>query len=238
MKIVKLSIMLVSLGAIFAFLYFGWRLTIVTALIALATLCLSWIFQGAMHEVGHFFFGRLSGYKLVVLQYSRFNFMCNRRGDFSIAVRKTKGGQCIMLPPDKMPVRYVAYNLGGILFNVIIALASGALLLLNKPFFTLLFIELFMMGVYKACANAIPSSKGAALTDGYVLKLLRKKPAVQYDYARYLALYSAMFWDEEIDAAEFTYDREHTDREEELIYYNEIQDILRELSEEHISEQK
>ena len=231
MKIVKLSLMAVCIAAVAVFLYFGWEMSVVTVLIALATLCLSCVFHAAMHDVGHYFFGRLSGYKLVVLQFSRFNLICSRDGRFSIAFRKTKGGQCIMLPPDKTPVRYVAYNLGGIMFNILIALASGALLLLNRPIFTLLFIELFFIGIYKICANAIPTMKSSAPTDGYVLKLLRKKPAVQYDYARYLSLYSAMFWEEKIDTKDFTYDREPTDRAEELIYYDEICDMLRELSE-------
>ena len=50
--------------------------------------------------------------------------------------------------------------------------------------------------------------------------------AVQKDYAMYLMLYGKLFLDETVSAQEFVYEREVSADENEMLYYNEIQDIL------------
>lgn len=195
----------------------------------------SFVFQGAFHEVGHFIGGKLSGYKLVALQIGRGNLICSREGSFSFSFRKTRGGQCIMLPPDRTPVMYIAYNIGGVIFNALAVLGCIALLFLNSHIATLAFIEVTFSGVFKITVNLTPSIKNGAPTDGYVLKLLKKNSFVQRDYAKYLSLYSALFWKEKICKEDYIYEREDANNASEMLYYNGIQDLLSDLSNDDVT---
>ena len=141
MKVIKSIILVSCLVANLAFLYCAWEISLVNLFLAFCIFCLIFVFQGAMHEVGHFIGGALSGYKLIVLQIGRANLTCNRSGEYKLIIKKTRGGQCIMLPPNIEPVRYVAYNIGGIMMNLIITIASVLLLLVDANIANLVFIE-------------------------------------------------------------------------------------------------
>ena len=57
--------------------------------------------------------------------------------------------------------------------------------------------------------------------------LLKKGDAVQKDYAMYLNLYSKILLNKPIVLQQYTYERENYDNQDELLYYMEIQDILK-----------
>lgn len=185
-----------------------------------------------MHEVGHYIGGKLSGYQLVFLQIGPGNLIGSRAGKLSFAIRKTKGAQCVMLPPDKNPIRYRAYNLGGIVCNAVIMIGAFGLLFLKSHYATLILIELFYAGALKVVGNLFPRFHNGTPNDGYILKLLKGKPSVQRDYAKYLALYAAMFWEESVCVEDCFYEREPVENEEELLYYNATQELLSDLSSE------
>ena len=236
MKFWKICILAICLATNIAFLYFAWELSVLTVVLAFVIFYLSFVIQGALHEVGHFIGGKLSGYKLVVLQIGRGNLICNRKGKLSFCFRKTRGGQCVMLPPDKLPVRYIAYNVGGIIFNGLIIVGSIALLFAKAHITTLIFIEVAFSGFFKVITNLIPSLGNGAPTDGYILKLLKKNTLVQRDYAKYLSLYSALFWNEKICVEDYKYEREEVSDTSEMLYYNGIQDLLSDLTADEIME--
>ena len=229
MKISKIIISIIGIAASVAFLYFCWELTFLTVILAIALFCVLSTFQGAMHEVGHYVGGRVSGYKLVFLKIGPVVLKANRKGRLSISVQRKMGGQCVMLPKEREVIRYRAYNVGGIVANIIVTLGASALLFVDSDLVTLIFIELAFAGVLKIVSNLIPQMHDSYPTDGYILKLLKKRPLVQRDYAKYLSLYASMFWDEEICIDDYRYDREETDAEEELLYYEGIQDLLSDL---------
>lgn len=234
MKFWKFSILATCLVTNMVYLYLVWEISILTVALALVLFYLSFIIQGAFHEVGHFVGGKISGHKLVVLQIGRGNLTGNRQGKLSFSFRKTRGGQCIMLPSDSCPVKYIAYNVGGVVLNGVLALMSATLLFINSHITTLIFIGLAFSGFFKAISNLVPSISNGVPTDGYILKLLKKNPLVQKDYVKYLSLYSALFWGEKIRKEDYIYEREVTNNASEMLYYNGIQDLLSDLSEDEI----
>ena len=88
----------------------------------------AFVFSIITHELGHLFYGWLSGYGFV--SFRVFGVMLIKGSDglkfkrYSLA---GTGGQCLMVPPDmkdgKIPI--ILYNLGGVIVN----LTSGALFL-------------------------------------------------------------------------------------------------------------
>ena len=130
-----------------------------------------------------------------------------------------------MLPPNIEPVRYVAYNIGGIMMNLIITIASVLLLLVDANIANLVFIEFVFSGVFKIIANSVPNIVNGAPTDGYILKLLKNKPLVQSDYLQYLSLYAKIYWEEDICVDDYVYAR-HEENKDNLLYYEGIKDLI------------
>lgn len=230
MKFWKVSILAMCFVTNIVYLYFMWKISVLIVALMFAMFYLSFVIQGAFHEVGHFIGGKLSGYKLVALQIGRGNLICNRGNKLFFDFRKTRGGQCIMLPSDKTPVKYIAYNIGGAMLNALVVLGSVTLLFVNSHITTLIFIEVAFSGIFKVITNLIPSIGNGTPTDGYVLKKLRKNPFVQRDYVKYLSLYSALLWKEKIRKEDYIYDREVVNDASEMLYYNGIQDLLSDLN--------
>lgn len=130
-----------------------------------------------------------------------------------------------MLPPNREPVRYVAYNIGGIIMNLIITVASALLLLIDSNVAKLVFIEFVFSGIFKIIANSVPNIVNGAPTDGYILKLLKNKPLVQCDYLKYLSLYAKTYWEEDISVDDYVYTR-HEENKDNLLYYEGIKDLI------------
>lgn len=236
MKFWKICIVVACLVTNMAYLYFAWEISVFTVALAFVVFYLSLVIQGAFHELGHLLGGKLSGHKLVALQIGRGNLICNRKGKLSLSFRKTRGGQCIMLPPNGNPVRYIAYNMGGVILNAFIMLVCVGLLFINLHITTLIYIEVVFSGFFKVIANLIPNIRNGVPTDGYVLKLLKNNSAVQRDYVKYLSLYSALFWEEEICKEDYIYNREAANNASELLYYNAIRDLLGDLNDDEIEQ--
>lgn len=117
------------------------------------------------HETGHLIFGLLTGYKFVSIRFGNILFVNTEKG---LKIKRFKmagtGGQCIMMPPEKliedMPVFW--YNIGGCLVNIILcALASVLYIFLSpeNPTADMFFISFIIMGLTLGIGNALPFSE-------------------------------------------------------------------------------
>lgn len=140
-----------------------------------------------------------------------------------------------MFPEKITPIKFKAYNLGGIFANTIVALPGLLFFFTDSIYWSLLFIELMLVGLYKVLLNSVPHKRGSVFNDGYVYRLLKGNDEVQKDYANYLQLYSKVLLKEEINPDDFNYERSDAQNSDEMIYYNEIKDILKSLEVEKLT---
>ncbi|MCL2015347.1 MAG: hypothetical protein FWG68_03760, partial [Defluviitaleaceae bacterium] len=87
-----------------------------------------------VHELGHLFFGFLSGYSFSKFSVWRFHWF-KEEEKLRFAFSKSPfDGQCLMSPPKEFEkFRFLLYNLGGGLVNFAFALAFLPLLTLESP---------------------------------------------------------------------------------------------------------
>ena len=67
----------------------------------------------AAHELGHLIGGWISGYRLVSLQIGPIHLQVKSKHKRALSLQNTRGGQCVMLPPQGGAVPFLAYHLGG-----------------------------------------------------------------------------------------------------------------------------
>ena len=228
MKMFKAILTLLSVAVIVAFLDFENHLSWSFGGIALLLYFLCSAIHLLAHESGHYLGGAISGYSLLCLQLGALNIVVKNNKP-TIFWKASLSGQCVMIPKTATSVRYKAYNLGGIFTNALVVILSFLLLLCNSFWTSLLFVELLCVGVQKVLVNAIPHKTNSVPNDAYIVKLLKRNEAIQKDYAMYLKLYGKLFLDEDISPQDFMYEREVSE-EDEMLYYNEIQDILSSLT--------
>ncbi|ALS00996.1 hypothetical protein ATZ33_06330 [Enterococcus silesiacus] len=139
-------------------------------------LVISYLLHIIIHEAGHGFFGKLSGYKMV--SYRVFSFMWVWQKDGTIAFKRFKVpgtlGQCLMAPPTyvkgKFPFRL--YLLGGVLANVIACGVIGILFAFHPSIATAFII----VGLFTAVTNAVP----IGFNDGMSIKVASASEEQQY----------------------------------------------------------
>ena len=229
MKMFKAILTLLSVAVIVAFLDFENRLSWPFGGIALLLYFLCSAIHLLAHESGHYLGGAISGYSLLCLQLGALSIVVKNNKP-TIFWKASLSGQCVMIPKTATSVWYKAYNLGGIFTNALVVILSFLLLLCNSFWTSLLFVELLCVGVQKVLVNAIPHKTNSVPNDAYIVKLLKRNEAIQKDYAMYLKLYGKLFLDEDISPQDFMYEREVSEDEDEMLYYNEIQDILSSLT--------
>lgn len=230
MKVCKIILTLLCVAATVAFLRFENNLTGTSLLVAFLLYFLSSAIHLLVHEGGHFIGGVASGYKLLCLQLGPMNIVVGKNNKLSILWKGSLSGQCVMLPKHIENIRFKAYNMGGIIANAILMIFSFVLLLMDSFWTSLMFVELICVGVQKVIVNAVPHKTNSVPNDGYIIKILKKDKAIQKDYAMYLTLYGKLFLDKDISPQDFMYEREVSEDEDEMLYYNEIQDILSSLT--------
>jgi hypothetical protein len=140
-------------------------------------------FAIAVHELGHMVFGFMTGYRFGSL--SLLSFLWFKEGK-KIRFKKTKSiglGQCLMVPAsDERKFRFVLYNLGGVLINLIFAAAAmipmmtfGVRHYIFYIYILLMFVLAhFLMGLI----SIVPMGSRGVPNDGMnVLTALRSKEA-------------------------------------------------------------
>lgn len=126
-----------------------------------------------IHELGHFIFGKLTGYNLISFRIGSFSLV--RNGEKIELKRYTipgTEGQCLMDPPDldennDYPV--ILYNFGGSLMNIIISFIFYIIFLLTKeiPLINVFCLSMIFIGMYLAILNGIPMKNNDLANDGY-----------------------------------------------------------------------
>ncbi len=155
-------------------------------LIGFISLILAFIFQILLHELGHLFFGSLTGYSFVSFRLGNFILVKDAEG-LSLRRYVLPGtlGQCLLAPPElgkDYNFPFVLYNLGGGIFNLFFSF-FGILLLGTRQFSPGLemFLSIFIsLGIFLALTNLIPLKSGDLGNDGYnIIELMKNK------YGRY-----------------------------------------------------
>lgn len=143
------------------------------------------IVQTIVHEGGHLVCGLLSGYKFSSFRVGKVILVKKRDGlKWGYYSLMGTAGQCLLAPPDladgNMPYRL--YNLGGSIFNLLLAAVSLFVCFAAKGrgYLQILFMAFFLVGVFLAFMNAVPMRVGGVNNDGYnVLHLGKNKGAVR-----------------------------------------------------------
>lgn len=148
--------------------------------------------QVVIHELGHLVFGLFSGYRF--LSFQAFGFVIVREnGHFRVKKFNLNGamGQCLMMPPENRvgEVPVVAYNAGGIVFNVIATVICGVLALEgHSSFENIFFAVTAYIGLYMVVINGIPMCVGGLPNDGYNILRLKKNPKSRKAFVNMLKL--------------------------------------------------
>ena len=152
--------------------------------------------------------------------------------DFDLAHSKLKIRKTMqrMYPSQTSTIKYKAYNLGGVIANAIIAALSTLLMLPNNFYLLMMMIELVFVGAYKILVNLIPHKTNGVPNDGYIVKMLDAHIAMRKDYALYLRIYADTFLNKAISPSDYQYERNESLSDDELLYYNEIQEILKSIN--------
>jgi hypothetical protein len=87
----------------------------------------------AIHELGHFIMGRLTGYRF--FSFRLFSFMIeiqpNHRLKFMMMKAPGMSGQCLMTPDENRVMPIFWYHFGGVLFNLLFFVLAFGIFLLN-----------------------------------------------------------------------------------------------------------
>lgn len=156
-----------------------------TFILFIVSFVASFYTQMIIHEAGHLVFGLLSGYRFSSFRIGNTMLLRTSKG-WSLKRMKLAGtgGQCLMIPPElvegRMPI--VAYNLGGVIMNLITASIAMAILLLmeTKGYLFFFLIVFSAAGILIAILNGVPLKLGLVDNDGYnTLSLKRSKKALR-----------------------------------------------------------
>lgn len=144
--------------------------------------------QIVVHEAGHLVFGLLTGYRFCSFRIGSFMLVrkegklrCRR---FSLA---GTGGQCLMVPPEEQEgkIPYVLYNMGGILFNFLLAVLSVLAYVLTRrahPFLGAAFLVNAIIGAALGLMNGIPMGNGSVDNDGSNALHLGENPQALHSF--------------------------------------------------------
>ena len=149
----------------------GFALALVLALVwTLLSLAINLI----AHEGGHLLAGLLTGYKFVSFRIGSLT-LINQDGHYvwkKFQLAGT-GGQCLMSPPDR-PISEIdtrLYNAGGILVNLLLALAAGIPLMFigTKGWVGGALTIFVLIALVMALGNGVPMKMSGIANDGYNL---------------------------------------------------------------------
>ncbi len=147
-------------------------------LVWLAVAFIVYFSQLILHEAGHYLFGRLSGYSFVSFRIGNYTWI---KEHGKLVLKKFKipgtGGQCLMMPPeeDENGDIYALYHMGGVLVNLIFAIAGVLIYVIgsNVNVKAFGFILAGISGI-SVLTNGIPLKINGVANDGYNLFLLKK----------------------------------------------------------------
>lgn len=153
---------------------------LLSCFLSLVCLILAVYMQVILHETGHLILGLATGYRFVSFRVGSLTLIKDKgRFRFKRFSISGTGGQCLLSPPDtpyeQLP--YFWYNAGGVLMNLLTAIAALILwgrvpeMPLALHFFLLFF---FTCGFFLTLTNGIPMKIGGITNDACNIMLMRK----------------------------------------------------------------
>ena len=154
---------------------------LIEVLVIFSAIVCSYVLCIILHETGHLFMGKLTGYTMVSFRIGSVK-LYKRHGKWALTHEKIPGtlGQCIMMPPisdepEKTPV--LLYYFGGGLFNLLTAAVVLPFCIWStNGYIREISILLFAISLGMAIINLVPA-KIITPNDGYNIKLAMKNPA-------------------------------------------------------------
>jgi len=159
------------------------------------------LFHGAflaiiVHELGHLVFGKLTGYSFVSFRVSSFVWYKENGKIMFSRSKSIAAGQCLMDPPENPEkFKFVWYNLGGGIFNLLLAGVWWGIYVITSAiavdgvhwFWVIFFIIGIVYNVLTALINLLPFIVGGMPVDGRnVREALKSKDA---KHGLYMMLY-------------------------------------------------
>lgn len=178
------------------------------------------------HEMGHLIGGKLSNYKFIYLFLGPLSVSKNESGKFCFSVTKRKAGQCAMVPNMINNKKYVLYNSGGLVLNILAVVVAILLCIKSGGIWRLFLLQMIFAGFPKITSNGVPLLSNGLPNDAFILRLLYASNYARKDYNIYLKLFSDYYYNRKINLSEYQYQRYLEGKYDSLLYYNEIQKIL------------
>lgn len=138
-----------------------------------------------LHEAGHLILGLMSEYEFISFRVGSLT-LIKDEGKFKFKSFNIKGtaGQCLMMPKtdNYKEVKYILYNLGGTLMNLIITIISLVILIAFNisPIIKFILIASIISGVICVISNGIPMKFGGIANDGYNIVSISKDDFMKY----------------------------------------------------------
>lgn len=109
------------------------------------SICISFLTQILLHEIGHMIFGFVTGWKFLFLQVHRFVIM-NANNKMKLIVVRDKGYKCIMYPKS-INTDALLYTMGGCIINLISAII-GLLIITTVSIIPVLWIYVWSFSAF------------------------------------------------------------------------------------------
>lgn len=137
-----------------------------------------------VHELGHLVFGLATGFKFFSFQFLNLLFYKENhhiKFTFSRAPFQNAAGQCILYNHDFPSVEkkpYFWYNIGGLLFNLVLFLLGVTLMLVASGILDYVGWLLLLINAFFILSNGIPQSNDHIINnDGNTIKLCHQSEA-------------------------------------------------------------
>ncbi len=162
----------------------------------LVCFAISLVIQYWLHTLGHWIFGKLSGFRLIAVSFLRQVHVKEKK---KIVTREPLPESllttCLMAPTQSTSrISYTLFWLGGTICNLVIGLFALLLMVLLRWHLDMILgcfcFSLFQAGIFFSFLNALPMYHGSLPNDGLKALLLHKDPRLRNVYTKNLRILS------------------------------------------------
>ena len=155
---------------------------------------ISLIIQYWLHTIGHWVFGRLSGFRFIAVSFLQQLHVKERQKIITrMPLPESLLTTCLMAPTKSSSrISYTLYWLGGTILNLIVGLVALLIMVLFRcpldTIFGCLCFSLFQAGIFFSFLNALPMYHGKVPNDGLKALLLHKDPRLRAVFTKNLRI--------------------------------------------------